>query len=214
VVDPDQTMSAQAVASPVPEIWPPTAPDGYEEFYRDSFRDLVRTAMYYGAIDEEARDAACKALIEMLEHWDRCKGSLAYARKAAVHNFIKAKTRGTDRVARRLVERGHVPLHEGAEDGQLTAVEDKQWVASVLSSLPPAQREVMELLAEGLNTYEIAEILGKTQEAVRKNLSYACARLRRELHPDGEPRQNPPARTNNSPQSVAHSRGRRPDDHP
>jgi RNA polymerase sigma factor (sigma-70 family) len=208
VVEPDQPAAAQAVASPVPGIWPPPepdAPDGYEEFYLGSFRDLVKTAMYAGATLEEGQDAAAKALFEMLRHWDRCERSLAYARKATLHNFIKAKTRGTSRVARRLVERGHVPHHEGVEDSELTAWEDEQWVTSVLSSLPPAQREVMELIAKGLDRDEIAEALGKTREAIRRNLCDARTRLSRELNPDGEPRQ--------SQNGQISYRGRRPDDH-
>jgi RNA polymerase sigma factor (sigma-70 family) len=167
-LEPNQTAAAQVVVSPVPTIWPPAAPDGFEEFFRRSFRELVRAAMYAGATLEEAEDATAKALMEMLWHWDTCKRSLAYARKAAVHNFIKDKTRGTGRVARRLIDRGHVPCQEGAEDSQLTAWEDEEWVAHVLSSLPAAQREVMELIAKGLDRDEIAETLGKTREAIRQ----------------------------------------------
>jgi RNA polymerase sigma factor (sigma-70 family) len=191
VVEPNQTEAARAVASPVPEIWPPAAPDRFEEFFQGSFRELVRTAMYAGATLQEAEDAAAKALTEMLGSWDVRERSLAYARKATVNNFIKYKTRGPGRVARRLIEQGHVPRHEGAEDRQLTAWEDEDWVASVLSSLPLAQRQVMELIAEGLDRDEIAETLGKTREAIRRNLCDACKRLRRELNPDGESRRDP-----------------------
>jgi RNA polymerase sigma-70 factor (ECF subfamily) len=191
VVEPNQTAAAQVVVSSVPAIWPPAAPDGFEEFFRSSFRELVRAAMYAGATLQEAEDATAKALMEMLRHWDTCKRSLAYARKAAVHNFIKDKTRGTSRIARRLIERGHAPHQEGAEHSQLTAWEDEEWVAHVLSSLPPAQREVMELIAKGLDRDEIAETLGKTKEAIRQNLCDARARLSRELNADGERRQDP-----------------------
>jgi RNA polymerase sigma factor (sigma-70 family) len=173
------------------QILPPSAPDGYEEFFRSSFRELVRAAMYAGATLQEAEDAAAKALMEMLRHWDTCKRSLAYARKAAVHNFIKARTRGTRRVARRLIERGHVSYQEGAQDSELTRAEDEEWVAHVLSSLPPAQREVMELIVKGLDQDEIAEKLGQTKEAVRRNLCDARARLSRELNANGERRQDP-----------------------
>ena len=213
MVEPDQPAAAQAVASPVPGTRPATAAAGYEAFYRDSFRDLVKTAMYAGATLEEGQDAAAKTLIEMLGRWDRCGPSLAYARKATLNNFIKAKTRGTGRVARRLIERGHVPHHEGADDRELTAWEDEQWVASVLSSLPPAQREVMELIAEGLDRDEIPEALGKTREAIRRNLCDARARLSRELNPDGEPKQSPAGQHRQQPpqRGTTHP-GRRPDD--
>ena len=189
VVEPDQTAAAQAAVSPISKTRPLAAPDGFEEFFRSSFRELVRTAMYAGATFDEAEDAAARALTEMLQSWDRITPSIAYARKATVSNFIKAKTRGTGRVARRLIERGHVPGHEGDEDRQLTAWEDDEWVAAVLSGLPSAQREVMELIVKGLDRDEIAETLGKTREAVRRSLSDARARLSGALNPDGSPKQ-------------------------
>ena len=217
MVEPDQTAAAQAIVTPVPGIWPPAASDapyGFEEFFRGSFRDLVKTAMYAGAKRQEAEDAAAKALMEMLGRWDTCERSLAYARTATLNNFIKARTRGTRRVARQLVERGgHVPRHEGAEDRQLTAWEDEEWVASVLSSLPTAQREVMELVVKGLDRDEIAEALGKTKEAIRRNLCDARTRLSRELNPDGSPRQSPDGQHRQQPSEHGHPPGRRPDDH-
>lgn len=212
MVEPNQTAAAQAVTSPISEILPPPPPAGFEEFFRSSFRELVRGAMYAGATREEAEDAAAKALTEMLRRWDICGPSLAYARKATVHNFIKAKTRGITRVARRLIEQGHVSRHEGAADRQLTVREDDEWVAHVLSSLPPAQREVMELIAQGLDRDEIAETLGKTKEAISQNLCVARARLARELNPDGEyrqdpdsnrPQQPPPRKTARTPEEEA-----------
>jgi RNA polymerase sigma factor (sigma-70 family) len=199
VVEPNQAAAAQAVASPIPEISPPCAHDGYEEFFRRSFREVVRAAMYIGATLQEAEEAANEALMGMLCHWDKCKGSLAYARKATVHNFIKAKTRGTGRVVQRLIERGYVPHLEDAEDSELTRMEADEWVAHVLSSLPPAQREVMELIMKGLDQDEIANALGKTKAAVRRNLCDARARLSRELNANGERRQDPDAQHRKQP---------------
>jgi RNA polymerase sigma factor (sigma-70 family) len=208
VVEPNQTAAAQAVTFPISEIWPPAPPAGFEEFFRASFRELVRAAMYAGATLDEAEDAAAKALTEMLRRWGIFEPSLAYARKAAVHNFIKDKTRGTRRVARRLIEQGHIPRREGAEDRQLTAREDEEWVAHVLSSLPTAQREVMELIAQGLDRDEIAETLGKTKEAIRRNICDARARLVRELNPAGEYRQDPDSkRRQHPPRKTARTSG-------
>jgi RNA polymerase sigma factor (sigma-70 family) len=214
VVEPNQTAAAQAVTSPISGIWPPAAPVGFEEFFHVSFRELVRAAMYAGATLHEAEEAASKTLTEMLRHWDTSKPSLAYARKATIHNFIKDRTRGPRRVARRLLERGHISHREGAEDRQLTAWEDEEWVTHVLSGLPPAQREVMELIAQGLDRDEIAAMLGKTKEAIRRNLSDARARLARELNPAGEYRQDLDSERRQEPPAERHALpGRRPDDH-
>ena len=170
---------------------PPPGPVSPADFYRASFRELVRTAMTAGATKAEAEDAASRTLSDILAAWAGREYTLSYARKAVVHNFIKDKTRGPGRVARRMIERGSVPIREGAEDSRLTELEDSQWVAAVLAILPPAQREVMECIAAGLDRDEIAETLGKSKEAVRRNLCDARARLAAELHPDGEPRMAP-----------------------
>lgn len=71
----------------------------------------------------------------------------------------------------------------------------------MLSCLPRAQREVMEVMeciAGGLDRDEIAEVLGKTKEAIRRTLCDARRRLREELHPNGEHKQ-PPRRMARSP---------------
>ena len=167
------------------------APPGFEEFFRISFRDLVKTAMYAGATLQEAEDAAAKTLTNMLSGWEVRELTLAYARQAVVHNFIKDKTRGQRRIALRLIGQGRVPHHEGIEDNQLTAWEDEEWVAHVLSCLPTAQREVMECIVRGLDRDEIADVLGKTREAIRRNLCDARRRLREELHANGEHKQPP-----------------------
>jgi RNA polymerase sigma factor (sigma-70 family) len=192
LVEPQQA-AAQAVAVSSGADTRPSAPAGFEEFFRASFPGLVRTAMTAGATKEEAEDAASKTLMEMLPAWPVGDRALAYARRAVVHNFIKDKTRGSRRVARRLIDRGHVPYREGTEDSRLTALEDDEWVAEILSILPPAQREVMECIARGLDRDEIPETLGKTREAIRRNLCDARARLAEVLHPDGERKQ--PGRT-------------------
>jgi DNA-directed RNA polymerase specialized sigma24 family protein len=51
-------------------------PSGFEEFFRASYRELVKTAMYAGATQQEAEDAVAKTLMEMLQRWDTCQRSL------------------------------------------------------------------------------------------------------------------------------------------
>lgn len=127
----------------------------------------------------------------MLQRWPVPGNPVAYARKAVVHNFIKERTRGDERLIRRLIERGHIPRHEGFPDDQLTAFEDSQWVADVLRVLPPKQRKVMECIARGLAYDEISGALGMSKDAVRRNLCDARRRLAETLHPDGERKQSP-----------------------
>jgi RNA polymerase sigma factor (sigma-70 family) len=191
-------QAARAVASPRRlDPLPPALLEGFEDFYRSSYREVMRAAMIAGATTEEAEDALSKTLTEMLRIWPVTGRPLSYARKAVVHNFIKDKTRGTARVASRLVERGHVMPHEGAEDQRLAAPEGREWIAGVLSELTPAQREVMRLVADGHSCEEIAETIGKSGDVVRRRLSDARARLVKILNPDGEFRR--PRRTTAGP---------------
>jgi RNA polymerase sigma-70 factor (ECF subfamily) len=169
----------------------PPAPAGFEDFFRSSFRKLVKTAMYLGATQAEAEDATAKAIMEMLPHWETIRSPLTYARRAVAHNFIKERERGLNRVTRRLVERGEVPQQEGLEDSQLTVWEDSERVKQVLSCLTPAQREVMECIAEGLGRSEIADALGKTEEAIRRHICDARRRLTPVLQEKHEPEQRP-----------------------
>lgn len=171
----------------------PPAPDGFEDFFRDAWRELVRHAMIVGATKDEAEDAASQAMLEMLRKWPVQPRPLAYARRAVISNYIKARARGNQRIVQRLIERGHVSRHEGAEDSRLTASEDSEWATDVLSLLPPAQREVMECIVHGHGCDETPAVLGKSSEAVRRNLCDARARLRQLLHPDGQLKQ--PGRT-------------------
>lgn len=177
--------AAQAVSPKVTS--PPAAPAGFAEYFRDTYRELLRTAADAGATKPEAEDAVSKAMIEVLPKWRAdMRPTREYMRKAVVHNFVKDRVRGQPRVARRLIERGHVPWHEGAEDGRLTAWEDEEWIDQVLTCLPPAQREVMQCIARGIARDDIPEVLGKSPATIRRHLCDARIRLRAELDPDPE----------------------------
>ena len=62
--------------------------------------------------------------------------------------------------------------------------EEWQWVKQMLSTLPPAQREVVELILAEMDASEIADLLGKTPAAIRQNLAHARKRLRANLGKD------------------------------
>jgi DNA-directed RNA polymerase specialized sigma24 family protein len=147
--------------------------------------------MYVGATREEAEDAADETLEYMLRRWDTIIPTRSFARTAVVSNFLKAKTRGPLRVARRLVERGHVSVHEGAEDSQLAWPEYKERLEEMLSILTPAQRKVMLCIAMGIDRGQIAERLDMRANAVSRHLSDARKRFAGAFHPDGKQKQPP-----------------------
>ena len=173
----------QAIArtKPSPEAGQPAPPPaGFIAFFRAEYRKLMVTAMSVGATRAEADEAAAAAMEEVLRRWDQIDTPLAYGKRAALSNFFKEKERGLDRIRQRL-QQGCEARRDGAAGAGLSVWEDKQWVIQILGSLPPAQREVLALVVDGLTPAEIALHLGKTAAAVRQNLCAARARLALDL---------------------------------
>lgn len=169
-------------AAPVPgsAAAPPNpSEDEFTAFFRASYRRLLRTALYAGAGEQEAEDAISAAMEDILCRWSEVEYPYPYARRAMLNHFYKARTRGLDRIRQRQVERGDTP-RDGV-DTALTVWEDREWVDQLLTSLPPAQRQVMDGVLADLTTAEIGELLGKTPAAVRQNLAAARERLRAAL---------------------------------
>jgi RNA polymerase sigma factor (sigma-70 family) len=166
-----------------------SSPAGPEQFFREHYRDLIKITMYAGANQEQAMEAASAAVEEMLRPdrnspghrtWDRLQDPLKWGFRAAINHYLKEKTRGLDTRRLRLAEVG-AGTAEGSDDAQLTVWEDVQWVEQMLASLPPKQAEAMRLVTKGFTPNEIAELLGRTPEAVRQNLVEARRRLKKEI---------------------------------
>jgi RNA polymerase sigma-70 factor (ECF subfamily) len=154
---------------------PELSPD-FEDFFRTRFRELVRVVMWAGAGLQEAEDAAMEAVVAVLRRQTEIDNLFGYARTAALTAFVRNRQRGLDRVRRRQVERGAAPA-ASVEDSGLTALESSQWVDQVLSTLPPAQREVMALIVDGLRPGEVAQVLGLSPAAVRQRAAAATRSL-------------------------------------
>jgi PAS domain S-box-containing protein len=81
------------------------------------------------------------------------------------------------------VELASVPIRDGAEVvGVLALVRDERHVSSgrrrPKPRLTPRQQEVLELLADGRSTAEMAQRLGLSEETVRNHVRYLLAELR------------------------------------
>jgi RNA polymerase sigma factor (sigma-70 family) len=137
---------------------------------------LLRDVIFAGANPQEAEDALSAAMTEVLQRWDAIENPRAYARRAAISNLIKNKQRGLLRIRDRLIRQGHVPAAQELDSG-LSAWEEQEWVTQLLKSLPPAQREVLACVVDDFTQQEIAQLLGKTEAAVRQNLRAARVTL-------------------------------------
>lgn len=157
-----------------------TAPAEYIAFFRDRYRDVVRATMYVGASRDQAEEATANAMLELLQRWDHVEQPYGYARRAAISRFLKDKMRDLDRVRRRMVERSAYPALDG-DDPDLTVWEDREWVAAMLDSLHPRQRDVMAFIVDGYKPIEIAALLGRSPDAVRQSLCAARRELQQRL---------------------------------
>jgi RNA polymerase sigma factor (sigma-70 family) len=193
-----ENSAAQVVATHRRHRGAPTSTSP-EEFFRKHYRELIRTTMLFGADEEQAKDAVSSALVDLVGSWNRVDAPaddplkiddpLKWAYRAATRHFLKEKQRGLGRIRTRLVEKC-VGTGEG-DDGQLAVWEDEHWVAQVLSSLPPKQAETMAFVIKGFTPSEIAELLGRTPEAVRQNLLEARRRLRQSIRDEQTSVQQP-----------------------
>jgi RNA polymerase sigma factor (sigma-70 family) len=152
------------------------AKTAFGEFFRDAYQPLLRDVIFAGGQPHEAEDAVSAAMVEVLQRWDTVQNPRAYARRTAINNMIKSRQRGLQRIAERLIQRGEVPP-EGDEDPGLLVWEQQEWVTLLLKSLPEAQRQVLACMVDMLTPQEIAQLLGKTEVAVRQNLCVARKRL-------------------------------------
>ena len=162
--------------------------EGFSDFFRDYYRPLVRDVIFVGGHPEEAEDAVSAAMTEVFERWDTIENPQAYARRAAINHAIRNRQRGLLRITERLVERGDVP-HEGDLDPGLLVWEQREWVTLLLKSLSPAEREVLACVVDAFRPQEIAQLLGKTETAVRQNLHTARKRLAARLGRTGQTRE-------------------------
>ncbi|OLE27776.1 MAG: hypothetical protein AUG44_09310 [Actinobacteria bacterium 13_1_20CM_3_71_11] len=185
------TDKGLAQAGPAPRVEPRAAPaQGFAVFFKASYRELVKAAMYAGATRHQADEAAAAATREVLRRWDELDNPLAYARRAVISNFIKEKTRDLERDRRRQLER-NAGTSEGREDPGLTVWENREWVLQMLRSLPAGQRDVMAFIVDGFTPTEIATLLGRSPAAIRQSLHDARLRLKETLRRERADEQAP-----------------------
>lgn len=174
---PEQT-TGQAVPAPGPD---PRA--GLEAFLNDHYRYFLMAPMALGATLDDAYEAVQAAVADMIEKdtWSRLtRNPKSWVRKAVRHAYYDQQEK---RRRDRKTENRPPPSGRYLDDSP-NVWEDWQWVAQMLSTLPPAQREVFELVLAELDAKEIADLLGKTSATVRQNLAHARRRLKANLGED------------------------------
>lgn len=168
----------------------PSAPDGFDTFYRTHYAGIVRALRKGGVPWEEAEDAVQEAMRQMLAKWPSgYVRPAAWVRKAAWSAFYSKV--GRDRRRRELETvnalrdtRGTAPQAEADPD-------EKTRVLLRLASLPPRQREVLALYYDGFSIGEITDQLGCKPDTARSNLRHAKEALRKALEQELGPETGP-----------------------
>src|SRR5262245_42077614 len=101
-----------------------------EDFFRESYGELIKQALRFGARHVEAEDAASQTLVEACKRWDVLTDPLAWTRKAVVTNLIKVRQSEAKRWDRSI--RGGYVTAQGEDDHDFNIWEDNQWVEQML----------------------------------------------------------------------------------
>ena len=176
-------MEPEEEAEQVESAAGPSPGGSIEDFWLDNYRYFCWVLMAAWANLDDAEDTISHLIVNMHEKrtWDGGTKPKAWFREALVHTYIDQWRRW--RRGRELEIENYLTPEAYLDDG-LNVWEDRQSVAQMLALLPPTQRTVVELVLDEMSASEIADLLGKTPEAIRQNLAHARRKLRAKLGRD------------------------------
>jgi RNA polymerase sigma factor (sigma-70 family) len=178
----DEPPSAKAklVIVLLPAQARPAADPEFATCYYAEMPALIRFLVKCGAGHDDAADAAQEAFTQLFTRWDDVRCPRPWLRQVAFRAFLHQPVRNT------------VPLDDSPEVPESPRESDRfdfrdeaQVVLDLLDLLPTTQRAVLALHYDQFPTGDIAQILGLTQAAVRKNLERARATLKQLLDLSG-----------------------------
>ena len=146
----------------------------WEDLYKAEMPRLVRYLMkcFGDSGMRDAADAAHNAFVELFTNWDTVRSPRAWLRTVAFRQMLRqnASAEYPLDVLRR--EPATVPA-----SARLELAEETQAVLHGLRQLPLAQRQVLALIYDEFSYGEIAQIMGISQAAARKNAERARRRM-------------------------------------
>jgi RNA polymerase sigma factor (sigma-70 family) len=122
---------------------------------------------------DDTEDPAHEAFEELFKKWPEVKHPRTWLRTVAFRKML-----------------GHLPKNEVSLDNiiydpanetasaRLMLNEEERAARAAISTLPVTQRQVFSMVFDGFSYSEIAEVLGITEDAARKNMERARAKLR------------------------------------
>jgi RNA polymerase sigma factor (sigma-70 family) len=149
----------------------------FEEFFRDHYDNLFRTAWLIAGSRWEGEELAQEAMARILERWEKVReGSnpVGYAYTTMV-NLNRRRLR-------RLAIRRTLALRNHSGEDPIGMTETRVDVLRALASLPRKQREAVVLIEwGGMSPEEAGRVLGIKPVSVRGSLHRARETLRSQL---------------------------------
>lgn len=142
-----------------------------------------------GLTASDAEDAVQSALMYLFRHsnsFDASRASIRAYFHAVLRNSLISTMRRRRSSIQAEAELSSAVSQDTGPDERLLSTERLAWLEKALQSLPPSEREILELWASrGLTTSEIAARFNMTPSSLRSRLHRAISRLRDQLSERG-----------------------------
>ena len=146
----------------------------WEDLYKAEMPRLVRYLVkcFGDSGMRDAADAAHSAFVELFTNWDTVRSPRAWLRTVAFRQMLRQNASAEYPLDVLHQEPAAVPA-----SARLELAEETQAVLHGLRQLPLTQRQVLALIYDEFPYGEIAQIMGISQAAVRKNAERARRRM-------------------------------------
>ena len=146
----------------------------WEDLYKAEMPRLVRYLVkcFGDSGMRDAADAAHNAFVELFTNWDTVRSPRAWLRTVAFRQMLRQNASAEYPLDVLHQEPAAVPA-----SARLELAEETQAVLHGLRQLPLTQRQVLALIYDEFPYGEIAQIMGISQAAVRKNAERARRRM-------------------------------------
>ena len=158
--------------------------NGFENLVNEYGRQVLNTALRVLGDESLAHDVHQEVFLAIWRRWPSYNGDThwpAYLYRATVRQALQAARRAN---GQRRAIRPDRDRDERRPEADMRADELRQKLTVALAKLPAHQADAFVLLRlEGLETAEVAEILGCSPQTVRVHLHRALKKLSRQLRP-------------------------------
>lgn len=151
----------------------------FDAFFKGNYAFVLKFLVLIGASWAEAEDAAQEAMLAVLQAWPKITNHRQWLLVAARRRLVRSQQRSRRQIPL-IAEGGWLSELEGGPVPEAAVTEQAvdQDLLRLVADLPPRQRQIIALVADGYSQAEVAEALGLTPSAVRANLYKARRNLK------------------------------------